>query len=166
MAEIHRVRPDEWREWRTLRLSALAEAPYAFGSTYAREVEHSDEVWQERTSRAAESAENAVFVAVTYTGEWVACAGGLIDEDEPDSVQVISVWTAPGQRGAGLAEVTTRAVLDWASTTTAPDVRLWVTETNEAARRLYERLGFTATGRRQPLPSDPSLTEIELVLPA
>ena len=166
MVAVHRVRPDEWREWRTLRLAALAEAPYAFGSTYARESEHDDEVWQQRTSRAAQSDEIALFVAVTDDGEWVACAGGLIDEDAPGSVQVISVWTAPGQRGARLAEETTNAVLEWAKTTAALHVRLWVTEINDAARRLYERLGFTATGRRQPLPSDPSLTEIELVLPA
>jgi len=32
---------------------------------------------------------------------------------------------------------------------------LWVTELNASARRLYERYGFTPSGDRQPLPSDP-----------
>jgi RimJ/RimL family protein N-acetyltransferase len=39
---------------------------------------------------------------------------------------------------------------------------LWVTESNAPARRLYERCGFTPTGDRQPLPSDPSLPEIRM----
>jgi ribosomal protein S18 acetylase RimI-like enzyme len=37
-----------------------------------------------------------------------------------------------------------------------------VTESNASARRLYERCGFSATGERQPLPSDPSLAEIRM----
>jgi ribosomal protein S18 acetylase RimI-like enzyme len=41
-------------------------------------------------------------------------------------------------------------------------VHLWVTETNPHARALYERLGFTPTGERQPLPSDPSIGEIAM----
>jgi ribosomal protein S18 acetylase RimI-like enzyme len=41
-------------------------------------------------------------------------------------------------------------------------VHLWVTETNKAARRMYERSGFTPTGERQPLPSDPALMELAM----
>jgi putative hydrolase of HD superfamily len=40
---------------------------------------------------------------------------------------------------------------------------LWVTESNEHARALYERAGFRPTGGRQPLPSDASLMEVQLV---
>ena len=36
---------------------------------------------------------------------------------------------------------------------------LWVTTTNVAARTLYERAGFVATGETKPLPSDPRLDE-------
>jgi hypothetical protein len=41
----------------------------------------------------------------------------------------------------------------------------WLTDTNRAARTLYERCGFKATGERQPLPSDPARSEIEMMLP-
>jgi ribosomal protein S18 acetylase RimI-like enzyme len=44
-------------------------------------------------------------------------------------------------------------------------VHLWVTEANRPARLLYERCGFTLTGERQPLPSNPDLGEIGMTFP-
>jgi ribosomal protein S18 acetylase RimI-like enzyme len=40
-----------------------------------------------------------------------------------------------------------------------------VTTNNDAAATLYSRAGFTETGRRRPLPSDPSRTEVFLSRP-
>jgi RimJ/RimL family protein N-acetyltransferase len=37
-----------------------------------------------------------------------------------------------------------------------------VTDNNKPARRLYERCGFTPTGERQPLPSNPALGELAM----
>ena len=41
----------------------------------------------------------------------------------------------------------------------ARTVSLWVGDGNARARRLYERLGFTGAGERQPLFSDPRIGE-------
>ncbi len=53
--------------------------------------------------------------------------------------------------------------MQWARAEGAAQVSLWVTQTNEPAVRLYERLGFAPTGASKPLPSDPRLTEDQLV---
>jgi ribosomal protein S18 acetylase RimI-like enzyme len=46
----------------------------------------------------------------------------------------------------------------------ATSVQLWVTETNTDARRLYESCGFVLSGGRQPLPSNPLLSEVAMRL--
>jgi len=54
------------------------------------------------------------------------------------------------------------AAFCWAKARGFASLILWVTESNGPARRLYERCGFAATGERQPLPSDPTLPEIQM----
>lgn len=52
-------------------------------------------------------------------------------------------------RGKGIGSLMIRALLDWARVhPTIEKVCLGVYEDNHAARRLYERLGFTEEGRR------------------
>ena len=52
-----------------------------------------------------------------------------------------------------------------AAATGAATVELSVTTNNNAAATLYSRAGFAETGRRRPLPSDPSRTEVFLSRP-
>jgi RimJ/RimL family protein N-acetyltransferase len=53
------------------------------------------------------------------------------------------------------------SVLDWSLLHAGERVERWVTEQNEPARRLYDRCGFVPSGKRQPLPSDASVQEIQ-----
>jgi hypothetical protein len=57
------------------------------------------------------------------------------------------------------------AVIDWAAMVSATSVHLWLTETNQYARVLYERCGFTSTDERQPMPSNDSLFEVGMHRP-
>jgi len=57
------------------------------------------------------------------------------------------------------------AVLAWARERGFGDVVLWVAEGNAAAAALYERAGFTRTGRRDHLASNPSLSTCEMDRP-
>jgi hypothetical protein len=47
----------------------------------------------------------------------------------------------------------------WSAERQALEVILWVTDSNTAARTLYEQAGFRPTGERQPLPSNPALSQ-------
>jgi RimJ/RimL family protein N-acetyltransferase len=48
-------------------------------------------------------------------------------------------------------------VLRWAAENGWPEVVLRVADGNEAARKLFLRLGFTPTGVREPLESNPGV---------
>ena len=56
----------------------------------------------------------------------------------------------------------TAAVLDWARERGFGRIGLWVTEGNAPAIALYERMGFTPTGRRDRHPVHPELGVLEM----
>ena len=72
-------------------------------------------------------------------------------------------YLAPGLQGRGLGSAVLRTLL---KRTDADGVlvRLNVLQ-GSAARRLYERYGFTPTGDRQPLPSNRAVPEIRMRRP-
>lgn len=79
-ATVRPVRPEEWPALRDLRLRALRDTPFAFGSTYEGEATFPDDVWRAR----AEGLEGvrATFVA-EEGGRWLGIATGLGDDPAP-----------------------------------------------------------------------------------
>ncbi len=66
-----------------------------------------------------------------------------------DEAEVTAVVTEAGYRGRGLAHHVLGAALDALEAAGVRRCFLEVEEGNEAARRLYRRLGFRETGRRK-----------------
>ncbi len=135
---VRRLSPDEWQAFREIRLAALKDAPYAFGSTWEHEMERSDEEWRQAlTSRTR-------FVAVR-DGQVVGLAAG--GDSGPDGVAALtSLWVDPRARGRGVGDKLVISVTDWARDAGYKQLVLWVTEGNQHAEALYERNGFTRTG--------------------
>lgn len=160
-AVIRRVRPDEGSVLKAVRLAALADAPSAFGSSHAAEVDQPDDHWEARAVLGAAGALSVTFFAVV-SGSVV----GLVAAYRPDaagrSVDLVSMWVSAAHRRSGIASELVEAVLGWARETDASSVELWVTRGNEAAVRLYETRGFRLTGEHQPLPSDPCKDELRM----
>jgi GNAT superfamily N-acetyltransferase len=158
MGVVREVVEDDWELLRDVRLSALGESPYAFGSTYAREVAFTEEQWRARIGSRGVT----FFGFLPGVPEPAGLSGVFTAEGVAD---LVSMWVRPSARGRGVGEALIEAPADWAKRRDYDTLYLWVTESNAPARRLYERSGFTATGERQPLPSDPELQEIRMSRP-
>jgi GNAT superfamily N-acetyltransferase len=147
---IRPLTPGEWSLLRDIRLQALGDAPYAFGSTYAEERGYDDDRWINMATRLQ---------------WWLAGSGlGIVAALPRDEPQVISMWVAPSQRATGLATRLLHTVERWARARHAGALRLRVSDRNPRARAFYERYGFIATGDSEPLRSNPAAAAVELRL--
>ena len=137
---IERLDPDDWRTWREVRLAALAEAPYAFGSTLAEWTGEGDreDRWRQRLSTVP------LNLIAFVDGQPVGQASGTAI-DAGGRVQLISMWVAPHWRGLGVSVALIEAIVDWATGQGATAVVLAVKSANDHATWLYERLHFTPT---------------------
>lgn len=131
---IERLQPGEGERWRGIRLSALAEAPYAFSTTHAQAEAWSAARWE------AQVVELATFVAVV-DGRDVGVARGAPHE-RSDARELISMWVAPMARRQGIAALLIDSVAAWAKELGAGALVLGVVASNVSAIALYERAGF------------------------
>lgn len=165
MIELKVVVPDDWRVWRQLRLQALAEAPYAFGSKLADWQGEGDreERWRDRLRW-----KGSHNVIALLDGDPAGMASGIPAEDL--DVELISMWVTPRGRGLRVADALVGEVERWANGCGAARLVLAVVESNQRARSFYRRLGFVDAGTlagdsegaplevrmEKPLPGDPS----------
>jgi GNAT superfamily N-acetyltransferase len=150
--ETRRLTGEDWRTLREVRLAALADAPYAYGSTLAAEEELDEAEWRRRIA-------TALWVLAVRDGR----NAGLVGVCFPaaDTPMLMSMWVGPGHRGHGVGDLLITEILRWVAEKRWSRVVLRVADGNDAARRLFLRHGFTPTGQRMPLESDPGVrTEI------
>ena len=158
--EVRPARAADWEALRELRLRALADAPDAFASTLEAELAFPAEEWRRRSAGGPASAR---FIA-REGGSGVGLAAIFAEPATPGRMHLVSMWVDPRHRRRGVARALVDQALRWAAERQAREVILWVMDQNTAARALYERAGFRPTGERQPLPSNPELTESMLRL--
>jgi GNAT superfamily N-acetyltransferase len=158
---IRPVRPAEAGRLRELRLLALQDAPQAFFSSLDSERRLPTPYWE---SWAGTLDTRVMFVAVEDEA-WLGMAGASVHPEKAGTVSLWWLWVAPAARGRGLARRFLDARADWARQCGASRLELAVAENNEAARVLYQRLGFVPTGERRSMVSDPSRVGIFLARP-
>jgi ribosomal protein S18 acetylase RimI-like enzyme len=146
--------------FKDVRLRALRDSPYAFGSTYAKESQFPDSEWLARVERM--NGQRGIGFLAMNGATARGLIGSFLDENDPSRAHVISMWTAPTHRQEGIDRQLMNEVLSWAHQRGARAVVLMVTSNNEPAIRFYQRLGFTKTGRTEPYPNDPAVVEYEM----
>ena len=144
---------EDWATYRRVRLEALREAPYAFGSTLAREQERSEAEWRaaltSRTRFVAESGSAAVGTVSCGDGEATGVAA------------LTAMWVDPGYRRQGVGDMLVDQVISWCRQNGFSQVVLWVVDGNDNAERLYRRHGFRRTGAQEEV--RPGRLEFEMI---
>lgn len=159
---IRRFTAREWPAYRALRLRSLADAPKAFGSSYAAEEAWAHELWMARLTAAEVSGRDCPLVAESTDSDsamlgllWAKC-----DTDDAGIVNLFQMWVAPEARGRGAAAALVDEALTWARSIDARLVQLGVVTDNQAAIQLYLRKGFGNTGAPEPIrPGSPLLEQ-------
>jgi GNAT superfamily N-acetyltransferase len=155
---ISRVSPDQWETYREVRLAALTESPEAFSSTVERELAFPEQLWRDRMGA------NVTLLAWLDSrpaGTVTVLPAGVIPDVNgfAGAWHLVAMWVDPSARRLGVGAQLVSAALGAAKAGGAPALLLWVVETNDRARSLYERLGFRATGHREAYPNQPGQWE-------
>lgn len=143
MIGIRTLTPDDWPEWRRLRLAALAEAPDAFGSALADWQGDGD---REERWRARLGIPGSCHLLALLDGVPAGMASGVPGPRE-GVVELISMWVSGDARGRGVGDRLIGAVEEWAVGRGAEVLRLAVMSGNAPATALYRRHGFGDTGQ-------------------
>lgn len=143
----------DWPRLRRMRLAALKQDPPAFLSTYERELQFGERRWRTEFSRGS-------WTVLLDQREPIGLLGVTREpETPPDTCYLEYMWVRPEFRRAGNASALVMSVLGELKRAGITTVLLWVLDGNDAAARLYARLGFAFTGQRQPLPDNPTRHE-------
>lgn len=167
--DVHVVRltPDDWRSYAQLRIAMLTDAPEAFWTTLADVEARTEQEWRrscdDRTLQARDAAGRPLGTATVLTPEVPPHVGLLPGAGD---ALVLAVYVIPEARGRGVVDVMLDAALILARDVLgASRMVLQVSEDNLAARRVYERHGYTLTGNSLPHPHRPGLRDLEMARP-
>ncbi len=119
------------------------------------------EHWNALTEQSESAADGVVFVALDGSS-WLGMAGGYASREDVTLASVWGMWVDPLARRQGLGRQLLQAVLTWAHSRSVIRLELSVSDRAPGATALYSQLGFTPTGERGQLRSDPSIEEIAM----
>jgi ribosomal protein S18 acetylase RimI-like enzyme len=146
--EIVHLQPEQWQDYRRIRLEALQNAPQAFSTTYQEMVDKPEIFWQDRLISAAAGKDSWLLFA--RTEERIAGIIGAFMPAGGDRAVIVSVYITPRYRGTGVSRMLMEAILgELRREKTIRAVELGVTQGQDAAIGLYRHFGFEIAGQEE-----------------
>lgn len=158
---IEPLTPDAWHLHKTIRMAALADAPYAFTTQLADVAERSDEEWAGITYRRAQDPNGITYFAFVE-GEPCGMAACVLTEL---GAEMLAVWVAPHRRRQGVAEAMVDYARAWAQARGVDRLVVGVYADNTGAIALYRRVGFIDSGEQRVTQTEPVRPILILSMP-
>ena len=133
--KIKTLKPEQWKDFRSIRLEALQTAPEAFGTRYEDMVDQPETKWREWLGA------DYGLKRFAYVGDEVIAMAGVFYEET--FAHIIAVYTKPAYRGKGVSGVILTSLIDQIKAEgKVSRIQLEVNQTATGAIRSYEKLGF------------------------
>lgn len=130
---VRQIGPDDWRDWRAVRLQALRDDPEFFG-TRLSDVDDRESAWRARIEAA-----DACFLAVL---DGSTC-GMVAADPTPEGLRLQAMFVTGQAREHGVGQALIDSVVKHAGDR---PLHLCVVEDNPQASSVYERAGFLHDG--------------------
>lgn len=139
-----------WEDYKKLRLEALQKEPQAFGSSYEDQKNFSDSEWQDRLEQYKKADGNWMIFA-SEGNHLVGMLGAFQTKEDRKNkaAQVIGVYVNEAFRGKGISRMLMVALLNQLENDGVQKAYLCVNVQQESAVKLYEKVGFTITGKEK-----------------
>lgn len=139
---IRRIRPDDGRLLRDLRLRSIADAPQAFGQPLEEARSRPERDWSRSARQSSRGNDRTWLIAETATG-----AVGLVQgrRRRPRTLLLFSMWVDPEVRRIGVGRLLIERLEEWALGWGGEETILWVLGGNGTAIGFYRDLGFAVT---------------------
>ncbi|MCA0902222.1 GNAT family N-acetyltransferase [Microbulbifer agarilyticus] len=129
------VTEGDWALLKNIRLESLQDSPDAFGITYAEAKEIPEGKWKSLAS----GVNDLKFFFYRTDNEIIGLVGGVLLDGE---YELVSMWVKPDQRKIGVGFRLAKELLAHAKSHGYSSVVLSVSVNNQAAYRLYSKIGF------------------------
>lgn len=138
---ITQLSADDWQKYRDITLESNLKEPQAFASTYASNLEKDETKWRSRLTSFTSDSESLTLFAVNENDEVVGKVAAILFK--PDRIEVIGMYVKESERGKGIGKMLlTELLLQIEQVRNNRPIELEVNKEQEAAIRLYSKLGF------------------------
>jgi ribosomal protein S18 acetylase RimI-like enzyme len=137
MISIRYTTQEDWQQLKRLRLTALLDAPLAFGVSHASALEYTDQAWRDRAAGRGP----ARYILAFQDNEAVGIVAHIFKAHQ--ELELIAMWVAPAQRGTPAATRLVDAVKTHVIVEGCHRIVLDVAPGNQRAVAFYQKQGFT-----------------------
>ena len=146
--DVNLISPENWKQYKALKLDALKNDPQAFGASYEENLARTDDDWKDLVSKF-HKADSKFSVhkmfSVEENGEFVGMGGFF--RSSPKTARISEVYTKKESRGNGIGSALLKNILNEIEKDGRFDgAELIVNKEQRDAIDLYERFGFIVEG--------------------